>query len=57
MVFWKGIALSLGKALAVLAALAAFASRFTSCLIIVYQPEMPQKVRNMKGISGIINHA
>lgn len=52
----RGIALSLGKVLAVLAALAALASRFTSCLIIVYQPEMPQKVRTMKGLSSIINH-
>jgi cyclic lactone autoinducer peptide len=55
-VFLKGIALSLGKLLAVLAAFAALASRFTSCLIIVYQPKMPQKVRTLKGAGSIINH-
>jgi len=56
MVILKGIALTLGKFVAVLAALAALASRFTSCLIIVYQPEMPQKVRTLKGAGSIINH-
>lgn len=55
--FLRGIAFSLGKALAVLAALAALASRFTSCLIIVYQPEMPEKARSMKGVSSIIKQA
>jgi len=55
--FLRGIALSLGKVLAVIAAFAALASRFTSCIIIVYQPEMPQKVRSMKGVGSIINHS
>lgn len=53
----KGFALWFGKAVAVLAALSALASRFTSCIIIVYQPKMPEKVRSLNGISSIINHA
>lgn len=48
MLFFKGIALMLGKMLAVVASVAAFTSNFTSCICIVYQPEMPQKVRLMK---------
>lgn len=52
----KVIALSLGKVLAVLAAAAALASNFTSCLIIIYQPEMPHQVRSMKGLRSIVSH-
>ncbi|NLU33268.1 MAG: cyclic lactone autoinducer peptide [Clostridiaceae bacterium] len=56
MVILKSIALSLGKFIAVLAALAALASRFTSCLLVVYQPRMPEKIRDMKGAGSILNH-
>jgi cyclic lactone autoinducer peptide len=38
----------LGKVLASLAFITAFASNFTSCVIFFNQPEMPEKVRMLK---------
>jgi len=55
-----GLGLILGQlrqTVVFLLSFAALASRFTSCIIIVYQPEMPQKVRSMKGVGSIINYS
>ncbi len=44
----KGFGLFLGKILAALALSAAYLSNFTSCIIYINQPRMPEKVRMLK---------
>jgi cyclic lactone autoinducer peptide len=43
-----GFVLLIGKVLAAMASSIAFLSNFTSCVIFVNQPHMPERVRLMK---------
>jgi cyclic lactone autoinducer peptide len=44
----RGFGLFLGKALAAVAFSVAFISNFTSCVVFINQPQMPEKVRMLK---------